>query len=61
MSFLAGCGGSGGGGGDTGGEMTAAWPIGGTTIVDLHAGLTLLLQLGNDPSQAKRIATFSKI
>jgi len=27
--------------------------------VDLHAGLTLLLQQGNAPSQAKRISIFS--
>lgn len=29
--------------------------------VDLHAELIHLLQPGNDPSQAKRIASFSKI
>jgi len=29
--------------------------------VDLQAGLTHLLQLGNDPHQAMRIAVFSKI
>jgi hypothetical protein len=32
-----------------------------TGFVDLHAELTHLLQPGNDPSQAERIATFSKI
>ncbi|RLA41079.1 MAG: hypothetical protein DRR42_25075 [Gammaproteobacteria bacterium] len=32
-----------------------------TQAVDLHAGLSLLLQLGNGPSQAKKKATFSML
>ena len=32
-----------------------------TLRVDLNAGLTRLLQSGNDPSQAERIASFSKV
>ena len=33
----------------------------GGQFVDLHAGLTRLLQYGSDPSQAMQIATFSMI